>query len=240
MADDNVFAPSSASMAAPRSGGGDGAPAADLDLMEIFSRAFDLLRNNLGLFAPALGVLFVGTLINVALQIASYIPVEEEWLMLAIALGSAAIQLLIALVNFTLSLGVVKMALAIDRGQEASVDMMTSSLSRFPMALGTGLLIGLAFLLGLCMCIVPGLIVGVMFAPLVVVVVDREDLGFAELLQETFQLTEGHLVLLFVQMVLFAVGNVMMACCTLGLATPFVTLYMLLVQVVTYRALRAA
>lgn len=236
MANDNVFAPSNAEAPAPTLDEEGAVEAQDFDLFGIYERTFHLLRDNLGLFAPVFGVFFVFSLINLAVNVASYVPIEDESTALGIALGGAAVQLCVGFVTFFLQLGLIRMGLALDRGQEATLEMIPAQAGRMPAAIALVLVMSVPIVIGLCLFVIPGVYIAVALTPVLVVFVDRQG-SLWSTLEEAWALTEGRRLWLFVQALVLGIATGLGGCFTLTLATPIFQVYGMVLQAVTYRAL---
>lgn len=135
--------------------------------------------------------------------------------------GSIAVQLIFALigwiVGFILAMGLIRCALAVVNGQTPEVSMLfeTPGLGSYILA---SILFGIMFFIGFILCIVPGIIVGIIFMFYGYLIVENPDLGPTDALKKSMELTKGRIGELFVfGLALFGINLVGALLCGIGL-----------------------
>ncbi len=111
--------------------------------------------------------------------------------------GSMGVGYLLGLIATSFFLvGQLRVALAVVRGEPVEFATFFSGGDRMVSMLGVVFLAYLAFMLGLVLLIVPGIIVGLGFSMAALLVVDA-DMGVTEALSESWRVTQGHKMALF-------------------------------------------
>lgn len=180
-----------------------------LDAGDVISASWDIYKREMGL---CIG----GTVVVVILGLVAGLVLEGvERVMLAGAQGNLSLVLVVLLASMTaglfvqsyLQLGLHILFLKVARGQRAEIgDVFTGGPYLLRMV-GNSILFLIMLVLGLFACIVPGIIVALMFWPFVYVLVDRNPPG-AGALSEAREITEGNwgaVVLLYLAMLGFIV-----------------------------------
>ncbi len=146
MSDDNPFA---ALSDGGRDGGGGAQTkkAAEVDFVEVLTRGFTLITENLDtLLVPIVVLLAVG-LASFGLNFAVSFGAEmsgDPTMQLGGQLTGNVIQIVFGLINLYLILGLYRMLLRLDRGQQVEQDAMWGEGGNFLSAFGANLLVGLA------------------------------------------------------------------------------------------------
>ena len=157
----------------------------------IFSYAWQVWQANLGLLV---GV----TVIVIAISYAVAIPfmigefaLRENDAPEAAAFVSLAGQLIGQVVQIFLGVGQVLIALKLARSQPATFSDLFSGGPRFLPVLGGSILGGIMFTIGFMACIVPGIILALMFWPYYYLIVDNKR-GVFESFQTAQTITQGN------------------------------------------------
>ena len=117
-------------------------------------------------------------------------------------------------INVWLMVGQFRYFLQIARGQTPQITDLFTGWPQFPKAFGLFLLLMLMVLAGTMLCIVPGVILALMFMPSLYLLVDR-DMGVMESLNRSQELTNGNkgsLFLIGLFGIALAIGG-LLACC---------------------------
>lgn len=171
-----------------------------LDVGACLGRAWELLKAD---FWGVLGGMLVLLLLNGALGVLSIIPV----------LGWIALVLL----GPPLALGAVTWFVARARGGRPGVAVLFSGFSRFGESLGLYLVSGLLILVGLALCILPGLYLALAWGAAFPLLADRRG-GFWECMEMSRQALTAHfgwLLLLWLVTALVAAAGILL--CGVGL-----------------------
>jgi uncharacterized membrane protein len=153
-------------------------------------------------------------------------PGEADAIRLGATLIGLVFQLFNAVVQVYFTLGSVRVCLNIVRGQEASLRDLVVPPGTFLRGFAANALVGLGTVLGLLMCVVPGVVfmLGSVFAQYGVV--DRE-LGPIQAIQESWRLTEGERLSVlgfFLACAGVVVAGVLACCVGLFAALPVISL----------------
>lgn len=144
MNDDNVFAPGGdhvreASVPSPT--------ATPREQVALLARAVSLVGENFGVLFPVLGALLVVGLVSLGVGVVSGVAQgAAPDLAGGISLGANVVTLLISLVQMYLSVGFVKMLLALDRGESTTTDVMLEQMPTFGSALVAYFLMGVVMI----------------------------------------------------------------------------------------------
>lgn len=171
-----------------------------LDVGACLGRAWDLLKAD---FGGILGAVLVILVVNGGLAVLSLIPYLGAFLAL--------------IVGAPLALGQATWFVARARGGRPGVDVLFSGFSRFGESLALYLVSGLLVLLGLLVCILPGIYLALAWAAALPLLSDRRG-GFWECLEISRQALTAHfgwLLLLVLVLSLVAAAGVLL--CGVGL-----------------------
>lgn len=173
---------------------------------DAISNGLERFKDNIGLLIGAMVLVGFGSgLINapssviqgVGQGLMSEMDSDQQAVVgIVIMLSQVFFGLLGFLVQTYLGLGMIRILLNIVRGEEASFGDFKSSGGVFLSALGATILATLGASVGVGLCIVPGVIVGLGLWFNQYVVVDQQ-LGAIDALKESWRLTEGNKVQLF-------------------------------------------
>jgi phage FluMu protein Com len=191
--------------------------AAALDIGDIFNRTWNIYTRNLAQLIVA-GLILLGVtlallvpffiVLGIALAIAAALADQgsEAIGALIVALLVSAGMLGTAVACAWLHAGFFAWLLKVARGQPNTFgDIFSGGPYMLPL-LGAGLLSGLATMLGYLLCIVPGVILALVFSQFAWLIVDR-GAGAIESLSRSKQLTDGNKLYLFLLMLLVVVIN---------------------------------
>jgi uncharacterized membrane protein len=135
--------------------------------------------------------------------------------------GSVALQLIFTLigwiVGFILAMGLIRCTLAVVKGQTPEVSMLfeTPGLGSYILA---SILFGLMLFVGFILCIIPGIIVGIVFMFYGYLIVENPTLGPTDALKRASELTKGRIGELFVfGLALFGINLIGAILCGIGL-----------------------
>jgi uncharacterized membrane protein len=135
--------------------------------------------------------------------------------------GSVAVQLIFSLigwiVGFILAMGLIRCTLAVVKGQTPEVSMLfeTPGLGSYIVA---SILFGLMLFVGFILCIIPGIIVGIVFMFYGYLIVENPTLGPTDALKRASELTKGRIGELFVfGLALFGINLIGAILCGVGL-----------------------
>jgi uncharacterized membrane protein/DNA-directed RNA polymerase subunit RPC12/RpoP len=195
-----------------------------IDLGDVFHRSWEIFKTQWPMCAA---VAFIVVLLNLTAAVFTGVLTS----LTASATGDPAATLLVRILcevaswafNTWIGIGELVFFLKTARGQRASVGDIFAGGPWFVNVLAASLLVGLAVLVGLAFCIVPGVILALMFSQYYYLIIDR-NLGPVDALSMSAQITRGN------KLTLFAIGLVVFAfalfTCGLGLVLliPFVPL----------------
>lgn len=161
---------------------------------------------------------FVGPMLLITIVI---IAVQLVVNVIGSATGSIAIQLIFTIlgwvVSMILSMGLIRAALAVVRGQTPEVGMLfeTEGLGNYIVA---AIIFGICFGIGLILCIIPGIIIGIIWMFYGFLIVENPTLGPTDALKRSQEMTKGRIGELFVfGLALFGINLVGAILCGVGL-----------------------
>jgi uncharacterized membrane protein len=120
-------------------------------------------------------------------------------------------------VSMILSMGLIRAALAVVRGETPEVAMLfeTEGLGSYIIA---AIIFGVCFGIGLILCIIPGIIIGIIWMFYGFLIVENPTLGPTDALKRSQQMTKGRIGELFVfGLALFGINVVGAILCGIGL-----------------------
>jgi hypothetical protein len=121
------------------------------------------------------------------------------------------------IVSMILSMGLIRASLAVVRGQTPEVNMLfeTEGLANYIVA---SIIFGICFGIGLILCIVPGIIIGILWMFYGFLIVENPTLGPTDALKRSYEMTKGRIGELFVfGLALFGINLVGALLCGIGL-----------------------
>lgn len=182
---------------------------------------------------------------NVMLMRKAKAQLQNKWL--NIALGSLVYLVLIGVASYTyigelivygpLTLGyVIYLACNIDTGRN-DFNLLFRGFERFGETLVAGLLYSLAVSIGLCLLIVPGIIVACGLGMTFFLMLDDQNLSGVDALQRSWNMMRGHKMDFFCLQLRF-IGWILLAILTCGIGYIFLVPYMEVTNLNFYRKLR--
>ncbi|MCB9672698.1 MAG: hypothetical protein H6734_24690 [Alphaproteobacteria bacterium] len=219
----------------------DGAEAAPvpLDHGAVWSRALELVTGNLAELAPAAALLFMLVLMSSGVGAAMGVLQASDPDMEMVATGvNAGMSLLQALVALVVQLGLTRMFLSLNRGEEAGSAQIFEQPEQIPRALLAGLLLSVGVLVGLCLGILPAIFVLYLSMLVFVLLVDT-DLAILELFKRSSELLAVDQTFTFLQFIAMGLVGMAISCGSCGFASPLWTVFSASITVVLYDALRA-
>lgn len=198
-----------------------------LDIGQVFSRAWNIYRDNLGvLLAGSLilscGIFAIASAMQVVAMVLAHAAGSEE----VAGMAFVGLAMLLLPVTAWLVAGQTLLFLKVARGQPASVgDIFRGGPWTLNM-MGAGFLFLIAVYAGTMLCIVPGVILALMFSQFTYLIVDR-NAGVLESLSLSTRIMEGNKAMLFVLLLLQGlINNVGMLACGVGMlfTIPFVVM----------------
>jgi len=122
------------------------------------------------------------------------------------AVGRVLIQLISFVVGIILAMGLIRASLAVCEGRKPEVSMLMQT-DGFFNYLVAGIIFGIAVFVGLLLCIIPGIIVAVVFMFFGYGIVQQPDLGAVDSLKRSAEITKGYRWQLFGLAILLALIN---------------------------------
>lgn len=147
--------------------------------------------------------------------------------------GGSLASMLLGIASFWITLGVLLMMLKIARGEEVEAGDMFSAGPMLLPAFGVAILVGVMFLMGMCLLIVPGIIVVLMFSQAILLVVDQRA-GVIDALRMSMEATRGNKLTLFALYLLAMAGSAAAFVLTCGIAWLFVHPFLTMLWCVSY------
>ena len=167
-----------------------------IDMSDILGRTWALFTQQWG---QMLGMWILSALVSAAMMLVALFAaiamigaLEELGVALAILVG------VVAMLGCTwLGIGLMIYTLKVTRGQPATVGDLFSGGPYLWRVFGAQIVIGLATFVGTLLCVVPGVILGLMWSQAILLIIDR-NLGVFESLSRSSELTNGNKLNLFV------------------------------------------
>ncbi len=203
---------------------------------QLLSEGWEIFHERMGI---CIGVFGVGIFLNLLSQVPElYVrlfvlnrPMAPE-ARASLSMGLFLCTLLRVAFSVWLGIGMYQFALKVVRGQAAELGDLFGGGRYFWRALLCSLVFGLAFTVGLLLCIVPGVIVFLMYWPFIYVLVDRDSPGLQSLSQSA-EITAGNKLALFGLMFVCFVIH-LMGCLALGVGMFISGPYVMLVLALAY------
>jgi phage FluMu protein Com len=178
-----------------------------LEVCDVMDRAWKIYVENLGqlilgmfvyLIVGMFGMLGLALILLVGFGIGGALgnAGNDEVGVAVIVIAATLFGVLLFGFSIWLVVGLFRWILAVARGQPSSIGMLFSGGPYILPALGAGILVTLATTLGYIACIVPGLILAVLFSQFLWLIIDRKA-GAIESLGQSVRLTEGNRMSLF-------------------------------------------
>lgn len=132
------------------------------------------------------------------------------------AIARIVVQLLSFVVGIILAMGLIRASLAVCEGRTPEVSMLTQT-DGFFNYLVASIIFGIAVFFGLILCIIPGIIVAVVFMFFGYGIVQQPDLGAVDSLKRSAEITSGHRWQLFgLALLLMLINFVGLLACGVG------------------------
>lgn len=199
--------------------------------IEVLQTAWELMQRDLGIWlVSALISFFISMAFGMINQVVSGVVLAivgssgvDQTVAAAMSTGVVVgLTLLSYVVQIYLYVGQARMSLASVRGSKVELGVMFSGYDVVLSALGATVLLGLGWLVGTLLLVIPGVIFmnGVLLY--IFALVDK-DLGAVECLQESWRLTDGYKGTIFVTFLVFGLLLGIAAICTCGLGLLVIT-----------------
>jgi uncharacterized membrane protein len=194
------------------------------DVGTVLGRAWEIYRENVGILLLGFGLVWGANFVvqMPASMMDQVMPIvlrqaDSTSAPLLLLMGSGlqfVFSVLSVLVQVFFGLGLVQLLLHVARGEEASLEDFVVPIPRFLNAMGAFIVLGLLTLAGLIACVVPGVIIWLGLFMWNYTLVDQ-DTGPIESLKESWRLTDGEKVPLFVFVIVAIMLNFtgFVACC---------------------------
>lgn len=221
------------------------ANANQLDVGDLMQRSWDIYKSQMGICIVAMlvvnalifGLMVVEGLTAFAIAAGLSTTGADDTVLAAIAiLGFVLGLFLLIVVSSWLQAGMLRFILKMARHGEASLGDLFSGGPYILPLLAAGLLLSLMIGFGLLACVVPGVILFLMFSQASFLIVDR-GAGVIECLSGSMRLTEGNktnLALVFLLAIALSYASSLVPC---GIGAIFVGPYISLLMAVTYLVL---
>lgn len=214
-------------------------PPVPLEVSAVLERSWELLQRSPGVMAatiliPAIPQL-VGSIGSQFLQAMMQRARSEDEIALYAGLA-LVVQLVTTLVALWLTLGQVRIVTRLVRGLDAEALMLFNETPKYPGAIVAWFLMGTAIVAGTCLFVIPGMIAAIGLSFTFYALVDQ-DLGPVDALSESWRLTEGYKLQLFLVSLVVSLGALVAGCATLGVGFFVAVPLLVLVQGVMYHSL---
>jgi uncharacterized membrane protein len=210
--------------------------AVPLDVVAIVQRAWELLRDNVGLVAGAALLPVVPMIPLVAVLGGLGFMMQYESLQTVALVGFFVVYLLAIPVILVPYLGSVRIFVSLARGRPASLGMLVGEAGRLPAALVTAVLISVVTSVGALFCFLPGVVLGLCLQYTLYTLVDQRT-GPIRSIVLTWNLTFPYLLPLLLLDLALGVAGVALSCVTCGLGSVVVAPFSLLAKAVAYHSL---
>lgn len=210
-----------------------------LDVGAVLERTFELLRDNP---ATVLGAVLLSIAPGVLIGIGDFVmqlavaSLEDPDISMMYSVASLGLSFVSFLIGVFLQLGLVRILLNVSRGHDAEMGMLVSQGHLFVSGIVAAMLVGLVSVVGTLLCIVPGVIAYLGLQFFTYLIVDR-GLGPIEALSQSWALTDGNKLNLFVIGLVFFIGGLALTCLTLGIGYLLIVPLMTVAQAVMYHSL---
>lgn len=198
-----------------------------IDAGDVLGRAWEIYKRDMGTVIG--GVIVSGILQQIVTQITSItlavVFQPRDGSAEAVALGMFA-GMLSLLVNAWFAAGLALMLLRVARGERASIGDIFAGGPYYVATLVATIIFTMITLVGYMLCVVPGVILALMFSQFGYVIVDR-NVSFGEALEKSREITQGNKLTLFVLgLASFGILLAGLLACFVGLifAAPYVAL----------------
>ncbi len=207
-----------------------------IDMSDVFSRTWAIFKVNFGscflaglivMIANAVAGGIFGVIFGAGMSQLEGVAFAAVWCMQ---------QLVMQAVGAFFNLGMIAFMLRVARGQPTDLGVLFSGGRWIVYGVVIQLIIGLAFVGGLILLIVPGIIIGLMLSQAMYMLVDQgTDIGGS--LGKSVEATDGNKWTLFATYIVAGVGSMVVVLFTCGLGVLLVVPYMGLLTAVIYLGL---
>ncbi len=210
----------------------------DLDVMPILERCWQLLTANVGVVVAAIVFQVVPGVAIGFLQSGIQVVMENAEPEIAMMLGGLYLGTLVLnlLINVFVTLGIARVYSRIARGLPADVTMLFGEGRRYLQGLVATLLYTIAIMTGMLLFIIPGFIAAVGLQFWMYALVDQ-DLPAVDALKESWRLTDGYKVTIFLTNLAIGIVALVVTCATCGLGYLVTLPLLLLSTAVIYHSL---
>ena len=200
-----------------------------IDLADVLSRAWQIFKAKMWPCVGAAAFLLVISY-GEAIAFALITGGRQQ------TLPESLFSLVFAIFQFWLTLGLMAYLLKTARGESAEFTDLFSAGPILLRALGTMIIYGLLFVIGLILLVVPGFIVLMMFSPALLVLIDQNT-GVIESLRLSRQATNGNKLTLFAIYLMMTIAAPVIIVLTCGLGVFFVQPFVVILFCVCYLAM---
>ena len=210
-----------------------------IDAMDVFSTTWRIFQQNIGLLLGVVGVCFAlgivayGVMFAVMFAITGGMPGERELdqpdtIMIFVVV---MFLLIFGVTGLYLNIGINKLMLAIARGDKAELGMIFGGGRYVARAFLVGFLYQLMVTAGSYCCVIPGILLTLMFWPYLYIIVD-EDCPGMDSLSKAKEITSKNWLSCFVLQLLSSLVGSLLMLTIIGI--PFVLAFNMLVYAVAY------
>jgi len=187
---------------------------AAIDVNEVFSQAWSIFKQQWGI---CLGLIVVAGLVNMIPGILVQGLAQTMQQGPALALATMVINIGGFVLQTWITVGQMLAFLRIARGQPVELGMLFQGGPWLARALGGNILFGLMVGLGMLLCVVPGVILALMFWPYLLLIVDR-NMGVIESLDRAREITRGNWAPVFLMaLAMFGLSILGLLACFVGI-----------------------
>ncbi|MHC4177835.1 MAG: hypothetical protein ACYSWU_10025 [Planctomycetota bacterium] len=187
-----------------------------IDFGDVFNRTWTIFKEQWGMcLVAALIIIAINVVVQAPIMVLSFAMQAEGADELETFLITQALNIVAAVFLLWFNIGLSLFFLKTARGQPAALgDIFVAPGPYYLRVLGATILFFLMYLVGLALCIVPGVILALMFSQYLFLIVDR-NVGVTDSLSISKEITTGNKLMLFL-IILVGAGLSMlgfMACC---------------------------
>jgi len=201
-----------------------------IDLGDVFSRTWAIFTDQ---FAMCLAAALIVAVINLVTQGGLHVLQKAAEHDLGIALVYLVVSVAASMFLMWLNIGQTLFFLKIARGEEPDLAALFAGGPFFLRILGASILVGLMTTAGVLLCIVPGVILALMFSQFFLLILDQ-NLGVMDSLNTSNEITKGNKVTLLVIGLVVGILGTVFAVFTCGLGIIAVIPFGALLSTVIY------
>ncbi|MEQ1570442.1 MAG: hypothetical protein ABMA64_32715 [Myxococcota bacterium] len=211
-----------------------------LEPVAVLTRSWEILRDNP---VVVLGAAFLPIIVSIGFQVTQQVmqmAMEQQTEPNLALVGAVMLVALVGmLVQIFFQLGMLRIFSRLARGLPAELSMLVGEVHHLPAAIGASVILAFAVAIGLLLLIVPGVILGIGLQFALIALIDQ-DLGPIQALEESWRLTDGYKLAVFVVNLLIGLIGLAVICGTLGVGYLLVVPIGSLTQAVIYHSLMHA